>query len=412
MTGVDDRPARPDLARQPASMPNNRRDPGRPFAPAAELVRRHRAAVLARVAVPSSQLGTYDAVLVTDAADAREVLVDARYAAGFGFQRDSSGPRTVMNQPGILLNYDGEEHLRYRRMLTGAFSPRRVRALGDVVARITAGRLDALAAAGPGADLMRVFAGPVPLLVICELIGAPPRDHAGISRRSEIGTSVDTTLQVQQENFAEMTAYMGELITRHRRGPGDNILGDLVRQHGAELTDDELVGMGNSILVAGHETMSSMIGLGTLALLRSPGQLGLLRDHDDVADTAVEELLRVLSVAPPLVRRADTGLTLRGQEIRAGEHVIVSTLMANHSTGVIGAAADELDLRRPRAAHLAFGHGPHHCLGHQLARLELRVVLPALLRRFPALRLAVSFEELEYRADALVFGVKELPVAW
>lgn len=385
------------------SMPNNRRDAGCPFAPGSELVMLHGGEKLPRVSVPSSQLGTFEAVLVTGADEAREVLADPRFEAGFAFQRDSTGPRTVMNQPGILLNYDGAEHARYRRMLTGAFTVKRVRSMEGVIRRIVEEHLNALEAAGPGADLVELFAGPVPLLVICELLGASRSDHAGIQRRSEIGTDVGTTLEVQQRNFAEMTEYMGQLVAAHRRRPGDNILGDLVRRHGHELTDDELIGMGNSVLVAGHETMSSMIGMSTLVLLRNPDQLAVLRDADDVATTATEELLRVLSVAPPLVRQAASSVG----EIAAGEKVVISTLMANHAL-----AGQELDLRRPPLPHLAFGHGPHHCLGHQLARLELGILLPALVRRFPSLRLAVPFEEIEYREDALVFGVRSLPVSW
>ncbi|MER5983784.1 cytochrome P450 [Streptomyces sp. NPDC001787] len=397
----------------PVSMPHNHRRATCPFRPGPDLVELHQDPSLRRVPVPNSQLGEVEAVLVTREDDARAVLSDPRYEVGFAFDPDWSGPRSVMNQPGVLLNYDGDEHTRYRRMQSGAFTMKRIRALSGVIERIVEEHLDAVEKAGPGADLIRTFAEPLPLMVICELLGAPVEDRAAILERSSTASSIDTTLEVQQDNFAAMTGYMAGLVAAHRRDPGDNILGDLVRKHGAELTDDELVGMGLDVLVAGHGTLSGMIGLSALALLSHPEQLALLRDDADgsLSVGAVEELLRLLAVAPPLVRRAATDLSVDDQVIRAGEHVVISTLMANHGTGLTP-SADELDLRRKPVPHLAFGYGRHQCVGQQLARLELRLALPALFRRFPDLRLAVPFEEIEYRTESLVLGVKRLPVTW
>lgn len=146
-------------------------------------------------------------MLVTRSDEVRQVLADPRYEAGFAFDR--TGPRTVMNQPGILLNYDGDEHTHYRRMLSGAFTVKRVRSLAPAIRRVVDERLDALEQAGPGADLIERFAGPVPLLVICELLGVPAEDRDGIQRRSAIGTDAANSLQTQLENFAAMAAYMG-----------------------------------------------------------------------------------------------------------------------------------------------------------------------------------------------------------
>ncbi|MCX4965717.1 cytochrome P450 [Streptomyces sp. NBC_00654] len=397
----------------PVSMPHNHRRATCPFRPGPDLVAMHQDPSLRRVPVPNSQLGEVEAVLITREDDARTVLSDARYEVGFAFDPDWSGPRSVMNQPGVLLNYDGDEHTRYRRMQSGAFTMKRIRALSGVIERIVEEHLDAVEKAGPGVDLIRTFAEPLPLMVICELLGAQAEDRAAILERSSTASSIDTTLEVQQDNFAAMTGYMAELVAAHRRDPGDNILGDLVRKHGAELTDDELVGMGLDVLVAGHGTLSGMIGLSALALLSHPEQLALLRDDadDSLSGGAVEELLRLLAVAPPLVRRAATDLSVDDQVIHAGEHVVISTLMANHGTGLTPPAG-ELDLRRRPVPHLAFGYGRHQCVGQQLARLELRLALPALFRRFPDLRLAVPFEEIEYRTESLVLGVKRLPVVW
>lgn len=396
---------------EPVSMPHNHRPATCPFRPGADLVELHYDPSLHRIPLPNSQLGEVEAVLVTRENDARAVLSDARYEVGFAFDPHWTGPRSVMNQPGVLLNYDGDEHTRYRRMQAGAFTMKRVRALSGVIGQIVEEHLDAVEKAGPGVDLIRAFAEPLPLMVICELLGAPIEDRADIRERSSIASSVDTTPEVQQDNFAAMIDYMAELVAAHRREPGDNILGDLVRKHGAVLNDDELVGMGLDVLVAGHGTLSGMIGLSALALLRHPEQLAILRDDDSLSGGAVEELFRALAVAPPLVRQANTDLSVNGQEIRAGEYVVVSTLMANHGAA-LPSPAGELDLRRKPVPHLAFGYGQHQCVGQQLARLELQLVLSALFRRFPDLRLAIPFEDIDYRTDSLVFGVKRLPVTW
>ncbi|PSL55810.1 cytochrome P450 [Saccharothrix carnea] len=397
---------------EPVSMPHNDRAAGCPFRPGPRLVESHGDPVLPRVPVPTSQLGAIDAVLITRDDDARAVLSDPRYEVGFAFDPHTTGPRSVMNQPGVLLNYDGDEHTRYRRMQAGAFTMKRVRSLSGVIEKIVTEHLDAVEEAGPGVDLIAAFAEPLPLIVICELLGAPQEDRAAILERSSIASSVDTTLEVQQDNFAAMIDYMAELVAAHRREPGDNILGDLVRHHGAELSDDELVGMGLEILVAGHGTLSGMIGTSVLALLAHPEQLAVLRDDESAAGGAVEELFRFLAVAPPLIRRANTDLSVGGgQWIRAGECVVVSSLMANQGAD-LPTPADELDLRRKPVPHLAFGYGRHQCVGQQLARLELRLALTGLVRRFPDLRLAVPFEDVEYRTGQLVFGVESLPVTW
>ncbi|MGW5100023.1 cytochrome P450 [Streptomyces sp. NPDC004100] len=394
----------------PLPMPHNRRRPGCPFRPDIALERLREEPELPRVSTFNPQLGEFEAVLVTRLDEVRQVLADPRYEAGFAF--DGSGPRTVMNQPGILLNYDGDAHTHYRRMLSGAFTVKRVRSLTPAIRRVVDERLDALEQAGPGADLVETFAGPVPLLVICELLGIPAEDRDGIQRRSATGTDVGNTLETQLENFAAMAAYMGELVRRKRAEPADDILGDLIRRHGHELSDDELIGMGNSILVAGHETVSSMIGLSVLALLEDTDQLAVVRDDDSAAPGAVEELLRLLSVAPPLVRQAATDLELGGRPVKAGERVVLSTLAADQDGDLAPDEPTRLDVRRRPVAHLAFGYGAHQCVGQQLARLELQIALPALLRRLPGLRLAIGFDAVEYREDALVFGVARLPVTW
>ncbi len=204
---------------------------------------------------------------------------------------------------------------------------------------------------------------------------------------------------------------MAAIVVARRADPGDTLLGDLVRDHGHELSDDELVGIGTLLLIAGHETTSNMISLGTLALLRNPDQLAVVRDDDSATTSAVEELLRHLAIAAPLVRQATEDMTVGATGVRAGDRVVVSQLAANWDPAFVGDAT-ALDVRRKPQPHLAFGHGVHQCLGQQLARMELRIALPALLRRFPGLRLAVPEEDLEFRVDGPVYAVRSLPVTW
>ncbi|WP_329048672.1 cytochrome P450 [Amycolatopsis sp. NBC_01488] len=214
----------------------------------------------------------------------------------------------------------------------------------------------------------------------------------------------------QFANYAAMHAYMAELVAGLRADPGTGLLGDVIRRHDDEITDEELIGFGNLLLIAGHETTSNMIALGTLTLLRHPDQLAAVRDDEDVATPAIEELLRSLSIVTYLDRRATTGLEIAGHRIAEGSWLSLSVLAANHDPALVGPDAG-LDVRRKPVPHLAFGFGAQ-CLGQQLARIELKAALPALLRRFPALRLAVPFEQLEFRTVSPIHGVASLPVTW
>lgn len=186
----------------------------------------------------------------------------------------------------------------------------------------------------------------------------------------------------------------------------------LVREHGDEMTDDELAGIASLLLVAGHETTSNMLGLGTLALLRHPDQLATVRDEPESVDAAVEELMRWLSIVHTgVARTATTEVEIAGQTIAAGELVLCALPTANRDPDFID-DPDVLDVSRGAMGHLAFGHGVHHCLGAPLARMEMRIAFPALLRRFPRLAAAVPFGEVPFRAFHFVYGLHSLPVTW
>jgi cytochrome P450 len=253
------------------------------------------------------------------------------------------------------------------------------------------------------------FARPVPAIVICELLGVPYQDRGAFQDQVDSFVNGETS---DEDLFAAYTAtqdYLAELVAAKRANPTDDVLSDLTD---SGLTDEELKGMALLLLAAGLDTTANMLALGTFALLRHPEQLAALRAGPALADGAVEELLRYLSVAKTFMRTALEDVEVGGQTIRAGQPVILSYHTANRDPERF-ADPHVLDLRRRDGGHLAFGHGIHQCLGQQLARVELRVAFPALVDRFPTLRLAVPPEEVDLRPEtADIYGVKSLPVTW
>ncbi|SEF37794.1 Cytochrome P450 [Amycolatopsis pretoriensis] len=389
-------------------LPTGRRAAGCPLEPAAELTELRERPELPRIPRYHPFFGQREARAVTRYGDVRAVF--GHDDIGADLNADPDAPRTLFNQPGFLLGYDGPEHLRLRRLLAGAFTVRRLRAMEPAIGKIVTEHLDAMEAAGPGADLVPAYALPIPSLVICDLLGVPHADRADFQHRSAVLLDATRPEQEQFANYAAMHAYMAELVTRLRAEPGDGLLGGVIAGHGDEITDEELVGFGNLLLIAGHETTSNTIALGTLALLRDPEQLAAVRDDPEVATPAIEDLLRYLSVVTYLDRRATTDVEVDGHRIAADEWLSLSVLAANHDPALVGEPG--LDVRRKPVPHLAFGFGAHQCLGQQLARMELKIALPALLRRFPDLRLTVPFERLEFRTFSPIHGVTSVPVTW
>ncbi|MFB9477328.1 cytochrome P450 [Nonomuraea salmonea] len=346
--------------------------------------------------------------------DVRRVLADpARFSSALtpipGTERMDAEERAKM-RAGQLLAADPPEHTRLRRMLTPEFTVRRMRRLEPRIAEIVEAALDDLERAGKSADLVEHVALPVPSLVICELLGVPPADRAAFHARSV--RLLDTSLPIEQrvQEQREERAYMAGLVARAQADPGDDLLGMLVREHGHDLTTDELIGIAGLLLLAGHETTANMLGLGTLALLCHPGQAALIRDDPAMVEPAVEELLRWLSIVQSLPpRTTTTDVEIAGQRIPAGSLVICSFPAANRDPALVD-DPETLDVTRGAAGHVAFGHGVHHCLGAPLARMELRIAFPALLRRFPALALAE--DRLDFRASSIVYGLHRLRVTW
>jgi cytochrome P450 len=385
------------------------------FDPTAEL-RAIRETAGVRTVVNSFGMKVY---LVTRHDDIKAVLSDhVRFSNGRppGFVVPGAPPVSDEEQAsaraGNLLGLDPPEHQRLRRMLTPEFTIRRMKRLEPRILEIVDAQLDAMENSGPPADLVKHFALPIPSLVICELLGVPYDDRDDFQHRSarqlDLSIPIADRLQLQRQGYA----YMSSLVERARRQPGEDILGMLVREHGTELTDDELIGVASLLLLAGHETTSNMLGLGTLALLRHPEQLAAVRDDPDAIGPAVEELLRWLSIVHSAIPRiTTTDVEIAGVHIPAGQLVFVSLPSGNRDPGFIG-SPEILDIRRGAIGHLAFGHGVHHCLGAPLARMEMRIAFPALLRRFPGLALAEDFADVAFRSFHFIYGLKSLEVSW
>jgi cytochrome P450 len=297
-------------------------------------------------------------------------------------------------------------------MLTPEFTIRRMKRLELRIVEIVDAALDAMESAGSPVDLVENFALPIPSLVICELLGVPYDDREDFQRRSvrqlDFSVPIPERLELQRQG----RAYMTTLVARARRQPGEDILGMLVREHGDELTDNELIGVASLLLLAGHETTSNMLGLGTLALLRHPEQLAVVRDDPDAVGPAIEELLRWLSIVQSAIpRTTTTDVQIAGVMIPAGNLVFPSMPSGNRDADFID-SPELLDIRRGAPGHLAFGHGVHHCLGAPLARMEMRIAFPALLRRFPNLTLAEDFTDVAFRSWNFIYGLKSLEVSW
>ncbi|MER7083006.1 Cytochrome P450 [Saccharopolyspora kobensis] len=310
---------------------------------------------------------------------------------------------------GNMIVVDPPDHTRLRRTIAPEFTARRLRRLEPRVVALCEEHLDGLERSGPPADLLRQFAIPVPLLVICELLDVPFADRDYFQRLTAgfLDTSLSSEERMQVQ--AESLEYIAKFVARNRVEPGDGLLGRMISEHGEEISDAELVGVANLILLAGHETTANMLVLSVLALLRHPDQLDRLRRDPELADTAVEELLRWLSIVhnttAKVVRRP---VQIAGQQVEAGDLVICSLPAANRDPELVE-RPDELDISRPAPRHVAFGHGPHHCVGAPLARLQLRIALRLLFDRFPGLRLAA---EPEFRNGFLTYGLESLPVEW
>jgi cytochrome P450 len=357
--------------------------------------------------------------LVTGYDAVRTALTDPRLV-----KRSGPTPLSGLLPPDVdaamntdLLHSDPPDHTRLRRLVSGAFTRRRVDALAPRIQQIADGLLDELTAtlAEHGeADLIAAFAYPLPIAVIEEMLGVPTHDRAGFRRWSTTvasGAAVDPQLWV--EAATGLVAFVRDLVAAKRAHPADDLMSALVaaRDGADRLTEDELTSMVFLLLVAGHETTVNLIGNGMYTLLTHPERRALLQAEPECLPAAVEELLRFDGpVQVATFRWTSAPVPIGGTVIPAGEIVVPGLLAANRDAAAVPDPAVFDPTRAPgAAAHVAFGYGVHHCLGAPLARLEGRIALGSLLARLPDLRLAVPVAELRWRPSVLMHGLAALP---
>ncbi|MCH0558481.1 cytochrome P450 [Streptomyces sp. MUM 16J] len=364
--------------------------------------------------------------LVTAHATARALLADPRLSSDrgrSGFPAPTVRLAAVRNSRVALLGSDDPEHHRQRRMVIPSFTVRRAAELRPWIQRIVDGLLDTMVAQGASAELVSAFALPVPSMVICGLLGVPYADHEFFedqSRRLLRGPTVADTLEARDRLEEYLGGLVDEKTGRAEKGKegvetesGEGILDDLARRQLRDGTMDrtELVSLVLLLLVAGHETTANMISLGTFTLLQHPERLAELRTAPELLPAAVDELMRMLSIADGLRRVALVDIDVAGTTIRAGEGVLFATSVINRDDALYE-EPDTLDLHRPVRHHVAFGFGIHQCLGQNLARAELEIALGTLFTRLPGLRLAVPAEEIPCKPGDTIQGMLELPVTW
>jgi cytochrome P450 len=364
----------------------------------------------------------FDSYLITRFDDARAALTDPRlskdlYGPGQHYLRIFGPNSEGLNRN--MLNSDPPEHTRLRRVVSQAFSPRRVEALRPRVAQIVDALLDRVAPHGR-CDLMEDFAIPLPMTVISELLGIPEADHRRVLDWTQVirtsgssGRPPEEDRAAVQDAQAWLHHYLADLVAQKRARPADDMVSSLVQacDRDGELAEAELVTTTFLLLFAGHQTTADFIGNAVVALLTHPDQLDLLRARPELLPSAVEELLRFdgpLPVASPRIATED--VEYGDVRIPSGAIVGVAINAANHDPEHF-ADPDRLDLSRERGPHIGFGYGVHYCLGVSLARMEARIGLGALLRRLPGLRLGVPAAELRRLPAASPFrGLLQLPV--
>jgi cytochrome P450 len=378
-----------------------------------------------------------NAWLITRYADARQALADPRLSKNPVHHSEAAHAKGRVGIPGErsadlmthLLNIDPPDHTRLRRLVSKAFTPRRVAEFAPRVQELTDRLIDSFARRGE-ADLIHEFAFPLPIYAICDMLGVPSEDqddfrdwagmmlrHPGGGSPGARGSQAGGTRGGVARSVKKMRSYLADLIHRKRADLGDDLISGLIRasDHGEHLTEAEAAAMAFILLFAGFETTVNLIGNGTFALLRHPVQRQRLQQALAAGDTAllataVEELLRYDGPVEIATWRFATGpLVIGGQPIATGDPVLVVLAAADRDPARF-AHPGTLDLSRRDNPHLGYGHGIHYCLGAPLARLEAQTALSTLLRRLPDLRLAVEPTELRWRGGLIMRGLRGLPV--
>jgi cytochrome P450 len=353
-------------------------------------------------------------LLLTRYADCQAVLGDPRFSSNPAHERRvAEGSPARQAGSNLLLFLDPPDHTRLRRLVGKAFTPRVAEGLRPRIATLVDGMLDAVGGEAQF-DVLQALAFPLPVIVICEMMGVPLADQASLKEWSTAAARLlDPDVEGETEERGLLAAfalasYFNELFDERRRQPRDDLVSALVaaEEEGDRLSAEELQSITVLLFVAGHETTMNLIGNGTYALLRHPDELQRLRADPTLARSAIEELLRYDGPVHATARAATQDAEVGGEQVEAGERLVVLLGAANRDPAQFP-DPDRLDLGRPDNRHLTFSHGIHFCLGASLARVEGQEAIPALLRRFPDLALAA---EPTYREHLVLRGLTELQV--
>ncbi|WP_439664029.1 cytochrome P450 [Lentzea sp. HUAS TT2] len=349
--------------------------------------------------------------LVTSYEETKFVLGDPRFSRARTVDQDVPRMQPLIAPGGSILTHDGADHARMRRLVSKAFTVRRIEELRPRAQQITDELLDRLD--NPG-DLVEGFSMPFPITIICELLGVPFEDRDDFRKWSNqaLSTIGGYSPEEAMDGVMKLHAYFTDLVAKRRAKPTDDLISALVaaRDNEDRLSEDELVRFGITLLVAGHETTANMLSNSVVTLFEHPDAMKSLRENPDKLPNAIEELLRFIPLGSGagFPRIATEDVQVGNALVKEGDAVLVVVSSANRDEAMYANSA-ELDLEREVGQHMQFGHGIHFCLGSQLARMELQVALGTLLRRLPGLRLA---EPVEFRKGSLVRGPLKVVVAW
>ncbi|BAC70605.1 cytochrome [Streptomyces avermitilis] len=357
--------------------------------------------------------------MVTKHADVRKVLVDSRFSskvmatAAAAMSETETGK--LMNES--LVGMDAPEHTRLRKLVTKAFTARRVETLRPRITELVGQLLDELETLPRPVDLVKNFSVPLPVRVICELLGVPAGDQDTFHAWSNALLGDWQQVVEKEAATVSLVNYFGELIAVKRENPADDLISELIAISDGDstLTEREIIALSIGILSAGHETTANQISMFLVTLLHNPEELDKLRDNREAIPKAVDELLRFVPLTTtggiiPRLTTAEVELS-GGQVLPAGAVVLPAVATANRDPEVFE-DGERLNVTRENNPHLAFGAGIHHCLGAQLARIELQEALGAILDRMPQVRLAVPESELRLKSASIIRGLESLPITW
>ncbi|MGW4483711.1 cytochrome P450 [Amycolatopsis sp. NPDC004368] len=386
-----------------------------PFAPPEEYTQIREEQPITRVKIPDGK----EAWVVSRHEDVRAVLGDRRFSSdrfneNFPILVKGGNVFRRTNAERTMITMDAPEHGPARKSVLGEFTVKRVNAMRPRIQEIVDRLIDDILASDKPVDLVEALSLPVPSLVICELLGVPYTEHDFFQENTAKILKRTVSFEERQAAFERIRGYLDQLVTTKEADPGDDLLGRQIVKLREEGTYEHaaVVGLSFLLLIAGHETTANMISLGTVGLLQNPSQLETIKADPGRTLDAVEELLRYFTIVDTATARvAVEDVELGGVTIRAGEGVLALGYTANWDPAVFAEPA-KLDITRGARHHVAFGFGPHQCLGQNLARAELQIVFDTLFRRIPSLKLAAPVEDLPFKDDASIYGLYRLPVTW